>query len=66
MSEALTEGDWKQIWFEFDSLDVEGDFQEHMIGKYGEGHYIDNDLYWNFQKGVIEQLVNSKLKEKNT
>lgn len=63
---GLTEEDWRQIWGEFYSSDVESDFQEHMVAKYGAGHYTDNDLYWNFQKGVIEQIVNRKLKEKNT
>ena len=62
---GLTDDEWKQIWIEFDSLDVENDFQEHMVGKYGAGYYIEADMYWNFQKGVIEQIVNNKLREKN-
>jgi hypothetical protein len=62
---GLTDDEWKQIWIEFDSLDVENDFQEYMAGKYGAGYYIEADMYWNFQKGVIEQIVNNKLREKN-
>lgn len=62
---GLTDDEWKQIWIEFDSLDVENDFQDYMAGKYGAGHYIDNELYWNFQKGVIEQIVNNKLQRKD-
>jgi hypothetical protein len=62
---GLTDDEWKQIWIEFDSLDVENDFQDYMAGKYGAGHYIDNELYWNFQKGVIEQIVNNKLQQKD-
>lgn len=62
---GLTEEDWKQIWFEFDSLDTENDFQDYMAGKYGAGHYTDADMYWLFQKEIIEAIVNNKLKEKN-
>ncbi|NBX51270.1 hypothetical protein EBT25_15435 [bacterium] len=62
---GLTDDEWKQIWIEFDILDVENDFQDYMAGKYGAGHYIDNELYWNFQKGVIEQIVNNKLQRKD-
>ena len=61
---GLTEEDWKQIWFEFDSLDTENDFQDYMAGKYGAGHYTDADMYWRFQKKIIEAIVNNKLRGK--
>ena len=63
---GLTDEDWKQLWDEFDSLDIENDFQDHMVGKYGEGHYTDVDMYWQFQQQMIKQMVNAKLEEKNS
>lgn len=63
---GLTDQDWKQLWDEFDSLDIENDFQDHMVGKYGEGHYTDADMYWQFQQQMIKQMVNAKLEEKNS
>ena len=63
---GLTDEDWKQLWDEFDSLDIENDFQDHMVGKYGEGHYTDVDMYWQFQQQTIKQMVNAKLEEKNS
>jgi hypothetical protein len=63
---GLTDEDWKQLWDEFDSLDIENDFQDHMVGKYGEGHYTDTDMYWQFQQQMIKQMVNAKLEEKNS
>jgi hypothetical protein len=63
---GLTEEDWKQIWDGFDSLDTENDFQDYMAGKYGAGHYTDAGMYWQFQQQMIKQMVNAKLKEKNT
>ena len=63
---GLTDEDWKQLWDEFDSLDIENDFQDHMVGKYGEGHYTDADMYWQFQQQMIKQMVNAKLEEKNS
>ena len=63
---GLTDEDWKQLWDEFDSLDIENDFKDHMVGKYGEGHYTDVDMYWQFQQQMIKQMVNAKLEEKNS
>jgi len=63
--EPLTDEDWKQLWAEFDSSGIENDFQDHMISKYGAGHYTDADMYWHFQQQVIKQMVNAMLKEKN-
>jgi hypothetical protein len=63
---GLTEEDWKQIWDGFHSLDTENDFQDYMAGKYGAGHYTDAGMYWQFQQQMIKQMVNAKLKEKNT
>ncbi len=63
--EPLTDEDWKQLWAEFDSLPLESDFQDHMVSKYGAGHYTDADMYWHFQQQVIKQMVNAVLKEKN-
>ena len=63
---GLTDEDWKQLWDEFDSLDIENDFQDHMVGKYGEGYYTDADMYWQFQQQTIKQMVNAKLEEKNS
>jgi hypothetical protein len=62
---GLTDEDWKQLWAEFDSSGIENDFQDHMVSKYGAGHYTDADMYWQFQQQVIKQMVNDKLKEKN-
>jgi hypothetical protein len=62
---GLTDEDWKQLWAEFDSSDIENDFQDHMVSKYGAGHYTDADMYWHFQQQVIKQMVNAMLKEKN-
>jgi hypothetical protein len=63
--EPLTDEDWKQLWAEFDLLPLESDFQDHMVSKYGAGHYTDADMYWQFQQQVIKQMVNAMLKEKN-
>jgi hypothetical protein len=63
--EPLTDEDWKQLWAEFDSLPLESDFQDHMVSKYGVGHYTDADMYWHFQQQVIKQMVNAVLKGKN-
>jgi len=65
MKSPLNEEDWKQIWLKFDSLDIENDFQDYMAGKYGAGHYIDADMYWQFQKEIIAAIVNNKLRGKN-
>jgi len=62
---GLTDEDWKQLWAEFDSLPLESDFQDHMVSKYGAGHYPDADMYWQFQQQVIKQMVNAMLKEQN-
>ena len=59
---GLTDEDWKQLWAEFDSSGIENDFQDHMVSKYGAGHYTDADMYWQFQQQVIKQMVNAVLK----
>ena len=63
---SLDDEDWRQIWAEFDDSDVDLDFQEYMAKKHGEGYYTDPDGYWRFQQQVIKEMVNAKLKEKNT
>ncbi len=62
---GLTDDDWDQIWDEFDGLDIENDFQDQMVAKHGDGYYTDPDGYWEFQKQVIQRMVNDKLEEKN-
>jgi hypothetical protein len=59
----LTDEDWEKIWAKFDDLDVDLDFQDHMVSKHGDGHYTDMDLYWRFQQQLIKEIVNTKLKE---
>ena len=60
--QALTDKDWAQIWADFEDTDVENDFQDYMVEKYGPGYYVDaDDRYWIFQQQVIRRIVDSKL-----
>lgn len=65
----LTDRDWYEIWekFAWDSeTEVPEQFQKEMVKKHGGGHYfMDEDLRWNMQKDLIQELVNAKLKEKD-
>jgi hypothetical protein len=60
--QPLTDEDWAQIWADFEDTDVENDFQDYMVEKYGPGYYVDADgMYWIFQQQVIRRIVDSKL-----
>jgi hypothetical protein len=60
--QPLTDKDWAQIWADFEDTDVENDFQDYMMEKYGPGYYVDADgMYWFFQQQVIRRIVDSKL-----
>lgn len=64
----ITDTDWDDIWSAFDDRvdEMHENYQQTMIAKHGEGHYYIDDLDdWEFQKLVIECLVNDKLKERD-
>jgi len=63
----LTDKDWYEIWekFAWDSdIEIPAQFQTEMAEKHGDGHYfMDEDVRWNMQKDLIQEIVNAKLKE---
>lgn len=65
----MTDEDWHDIWEQYDwhSYDIDEEFQREMVAKHGEAHYyMDGDESWKRQKKLIQELVEAKLKEKNT
>lgn len=66
---GLTEDDWQDVWDQFDDCvdDMHAQHQTEQATKHGEGHYyLSPDDDWEYQKLAIRQLVNAKLREKNT
>lgn len=66
---GLTDEDWQDVWDQFDDGvdDMHAQRQTEQAAKHGEGHYyLSPDDDWECQKLAIRQLVNAKLREKNT
>jgi hypothetical protein len=66
---GLTDDDWGQLWQDFEDAcdELEVAYQEEARKKHGEGHYyISSEDQWEYDKRTIRDLVEAKLKEKNT
>jgi len=66
--QPLTDADWDQLWQDFEDAcdDFEVAYQEEAQKKHGEGHYyISPEDQWEYDKRIICDLVEAKLKEKN-
>ena len=66
---GLTDADWDQLWQDFEDAcdEFEIAYQEEAQKKHGEGHYyISPEDLWEYQKKILRDLIEAKLKEKNT
>ena len=66
---SLTDDDWEQLWQDIEDACDEWEvaYQEEAQKKHGEGHYyISSEDQWEYDKRTIRDLVEAKLKEKNT